>query len=174
MKRQINLITAGSILLCACFCIIYLKSNAGVAFSMVITFGTISYHFLMRLIVGLFINNLMKNRADYKKKWYKCSKWEEGLYKRLNIKKWKQSMPTYEPDYFNPGKHSWDEIAQAMCQAEVVHEVIILLSFVPIMFSVWFGALSVFVITSVLAAAFDLIFVMIQRYNRSRIIKLIR
>lgn len=69
------------------FCIIYLKSKAGVAFSMAITFGTISYHFLMRLIVGLFINNLMKNRADYKKKWYKCSKWEEGLYKRLNIKK---------------------------------------------------------------------------------------
>ena len=161
-------------MLCACFCTIYLKTYAGIAYSLAITFGTITYHFLMRLIVGQVISLLMKNKADYTKKWYQCRKWEERLYKRLNIKKWKQSMPTYEPEYFDPRKRNWDEIAQAMCQAEVVHDVIMVLSFVPIGFSAWFRAFSVFVITSLFAAAFDLVFVMMQRYNRSRIIKLIK
>ena len=35
-----------------------------------------------------------------------------------------------------------------MCQAELVHETIILFSCVPIIASVWFGALPVFVITN--------------------------
>ena len=61
-----------------------------------------------------------------------------------------------------------------MCQAEIVHEIIIVLSFVPIIFSIWFGELLVFIITSVISALIDSIFVMLQRYNRSRIIKLIK
>ena len=83
-------------------------------------------------------------------------------------------MPTYDPSLFDQTQKSWDEIAQASCQAELVHETIILLSFVPIVFSIWFGALAVFVITSVLAALFDTVFVIMQRYNRPRIIRLIK
>ena len=160
-------------MLCACFSIIYIKTHSGAAFSIAITFGTIAYHFLMRLIVGLIISQIMKNKADYNKKWYQCRSWELKIYKKINIKKWKRVMPSYEPEYFNPRTHSWDEIAQAMCQAEIVHEIIVVLSFVPIVFSIWFGALLVFVITSVVAAAFDMVFVMMQRYNRSRIVKMI-
>ena len=51
---------------------------------------------------------------------------------------------------------------------------IVVLSFVPIVAGVWFGEYPVFVITSILAAMFDLIFVMIQRYNRQRVIKLMK
>ena len=166
--------TAGAMMLFACFCLIYLKTNANAAFTLSITFGTIAYHFLMRLTVGQVISLLMKNKADYTKKIFQCQKWEEKLYKRLNIKKWKQNMPTFMPDDFDPRKHNWDEIAQAMCQAEVVHVVIMVLSFVPVCFSVWFGAFPVFVITSFLAASLDLPFIMIQRYNRSRIIRMLK
>ena len=59
-----------------------------------------------------------------------------------------------------------------MCQAEIVHEVIIIFSFLPVLASYWFGSFAVFMITSIGAAAFDLMFVMIQRYNRPRIVKL--
>lgn len=38
-------------------------------------------------------------------------------------------MPTYRPDWFDPRLHSWKEIAQTMCQSEVVHEIIAVLSF---------------------------------------------
>ncbi len=61
-----------------------------------------------------------------------------------------------------------------MCQAEVVHEIIVVLSFVPILFTIWAGALPVFLITSILSGFMDLLFVALQRYNRSRVIRLIR
>ena len=81
-------------------------------------------------------------------------------------------MPTYEPALFDPALHTWDEIAQAMCQSELVHETIVLLSFLPVAASIWLGDLPVFLITSVQAACFDLSFVLIQRYNRPTILRL--
>jgi hypothetical protein len=49
----------------------------------------------------------------------------------------------------------------------------VVLSFVPILAAIPFGELAVFVITSIVAAAFDLLFVMLQRFNRTRIVRLI-
>ncbi len=83
-------------------------------------------------------------------------------------------MPTYDASLFDVKVHSLQEIVQAMCQAELVHEMIVVLSFVPIVAGVWFGAYPVFVITSALAAMLDLMFVMVQRYNRQRVIKLMK
>ena len=56
--------------------------------------------------------------------------------------------------------------------AELVHEGIIVLSFAPILASLAFGATWVFVLTSVLAACYDMLFVVMQRYNRPRILRL--
>ena len=75
---------------------------------------------------------------------------------------------------FDVKVHSLQEIVQAMCQAELIHEMIVVLSFVPIVAGVCFGAYPVFVITSALAAMLDLMFVMVQRYNRQRVIKLMK
>ena len=81
-------------------------------------------------------------------------------------------MPTYDNALFDPRLHTWDEVAQAMCQAELVHETIALLSFLPIAAGLRFGAYPVFIVTSVLSAGYDLLFVMMQRYNRQRIMAL--
>ena len=82
-------------------------------------------------------------------------------------------MPTYDNALFDPRLHTWDEVAQAMCQAELVHETIALLSFLPIAAGLRFGAYPVFIVTSVLSAGYDLLFVMMQRYNRQRIMALL-
>ncbi|MCR5122991.1 MAG: hypothetical protein K6B74_11290 [Ruminococcus sp.] len=174
MREKIYLISFILVSLTAISIVLYSVLNIVVAYSFAITFGTTAYHFIMRLAVGGVIDALMKNHADYTKKWYRLRDWEKNLYKHLNVKKWKGRLPTFQPDYFDPKKHSWDEIAQAMCQAETVHEIIIVLSFIPIVFSHWFGALPVFIVTSLLAALIDLCFVIIQRYNRPRVIKLIK
>ena len=142
--------------------------------AVLITFGTISYHFVMRLFVGYVIDHLLDNHVDYRAKWFQVSDFEQRFYKKLKVKKWKGKMGTYDPDCFDSKIHSWDEIAQAMCQAEVVHEVIMLLSFVPVLAAFRFGSWIVFVITSILAACIDATFVMMQRYNRPRIIKLMK
>ena len=141
-------------------------------FSLAITFATISYHFWMRLIVGYIVNKRMDNKADYTKKWFQLRPAESHFYEMIKVKKWKGKMPSYDPELFSQKKHTWDEIAQAMCQAELVHEVIVILSFVPIIATVFFGAFFVFLWTSIAAALFDSLFVIMQRYNRPRVIKM--
>ena len=153
---------------------LYKVTSIDILLPLAITLGTASYHFIMRLLVGLAFNQIMRNRADYTKSWYQVSNFENRIYKELNVKKWKNRMPTYDASLFDVKVHSLQEIVQAMCQAELVHETIVVLSFVPIVAGVWFGAYPVFVITSALAAMLDLMFVMIQRYNRQRVIKLMK
>lgn len=172
MARIMKRAAADSFLLCALF--------AGLSFFRVswavplaITFGTVFYHFAMRLLVGHIVNRIMRNKADCSKAWYQPRSFEDRLYKLLKVKKWKGNLPTYDPSTFDPKLHSWDEIAQAMCQAEIVHEVIVVLSFLPLLGVIPFGSFGVFLITSVLAAMYDLCFVILQRYNRPRILKMI-
>lgn len=173
MKKAIFTITILSVICTAVCFYLYKVSENITILTAAITFGTTAYHFLMRLGIGFIFNRAMHNRADYTKRWYQYRAWEKKLYEGLHVKRWKGVVPTYDTNLFNPAKHSWDEIVQASCQAELVHETIILLSFVPIIFSIWFGGIMVFIITSVLAALFDIVFVIIQRYNRPRIIRLI-
>lgn len=165
-----SLLIAGTAILS----VLYMKTYYEVFLSLAITFGTISYHVVMRLLVGLAFCIVMKNRADYKKRWYHVSGHEMAVYERLNVKKWKRRMPTYDRTLFDPRLHTWEKIAQAMCQAELVHETIALLSFLPIIAGIWFGAYPVFAVTSVLAAGCDMLFVMMQRYNRQRIMTLLQ
>jgi hypothetical protein len=42
----------------------------------------------------------------------------------------------------------------------------------PIIAIIWFGEPLAFIITSILSALFDLMFVIMQRYNRNRILRL--
>ena len=142
--------------------------------SFAITFGTIAYHLVMRLLAGLVFNLTMNNKADYKKRWYQVSRWEMSLYENLKVKKWKGKMPTYETSLFNPKKYTWEEIIQAMCQAELVHETIAVLSFLPILAGIWLGDFLVFIITSIIAAMVDMSFVIMQRYNRQRMMKVMQ
>ena len=140
-----------------------------------ITAGAFAYHLLMRLAVGGVFNLTMRNRVDYNHAWFQLRKPEQALYERLQVGRWKTSMPTYDPDAFDRHKHTWDEIAQAMCQAELVHEVIVVLSFLPAAIALWRGEDQlVFLLTSLAAACYDMMFIMMQRYNRPRILNIVQ
>ena len=162
-----------SVLLTMLLVVLHINTQNGVARTLAITFGTISYHFVMRLAVGGVINFLLHNHVNYHAHWFQITEAEQKLYEKIKVKRWKSKMPTYDPSCFDPKEHSWDEIAQAMCQAELVHEVIAILSFIPILAAIPFGTLGVFIITSILSAALDASFVMMQRYNRPRVIKFV-
>lgn len=149
-------------------------AGSPIFFSTVITFGTMLYHFAMRLAVGSLIDAKYHNRMNHTKKWFEEKPFERGLYKLLQVKKWKKYLPTYNPQDFDIKRHSAVEIVQTGCQAEVVHEIIMALSFVPVLFSGRFGSLEVFLITSCAAFLFDSIFVIIQRYNRPRLLRLMK
>ena len=151
----------------------YKVTSSGILLPLAITSGTIAYHFVMRLMVGLAFHATMRNKADYRKRWYQVSKREMAVYEKLKVKQWKRRMPTYDPALFDPRLHTWEEIVQAMCQAELVHETIAVLSFLPILAGIWLGEYPVFIVSSVLSAACDIVFVIMQRYNRQRVTKLL-
>lgn len=172
MSGTMKAVTAASLVGTVVFGLLYQLNPYGIFLTLAITSGTIFYHLGIRLAVGWIYQKTMGNHADYSKGWYQLRPWENRLYQRLNVKRWKNKLPTYNPESFSPKRHSWDEIAQAMCQSELVHETNIPLSFCPLIAVKWFGSPEVFLITSLLAAVFDLMFVIIQRYNRPRIVKL--
>ena len=71
--------TAGiSCFLCILSAVLYLYLDAGWLLSLAITFGTICYHFSMRLLVG----TLIPNRFDPKSRWFQLHKAEITLYKK--------------------------------------------------------------------------------------------
>lgn len=135
-----------------------------------ITFGTTCYHFSMRLLVGA----LIPATFDAQSKWFQPKSWETAFYRKLRLRRWKGRIPTYNPESFSFDHHTPQRIVANMCQAEVVHEVIIVCSFVPLLFSLVFGCFGVFLITSVLAACLDAVFVLLQRYNRPRLLHLLK
>lgn len=137
--------------------------------TLAITFGTIFYHLAMRLAVGKFT----PHNFNYKSFWFKEKRFEKPLYKAIRVKKWKGKMPSYNPSTYMTRVDNLESIINTMCRNEIVHEVNALLSFVPIFFSLLFDAVAVFVITSIIACFVDLIFVVMQRYNRPRIVRLI-
>lgn len=166
VMKTVSLISAAGTII-----MIYLYRYFGleVFFSLAVTFGTTAYHFCIRLLVGGCFSLFMRNRADYTRKWYQPRRWEKKCYRILKVKEWKNKMPAYDASTFSPKEHSWDEIAQAMCQAELVHETNVILSFLPLFAAIPIGSFWVFLITSLAAAAFDMIFVVMQRYNRPRV-----
>ena len=137
-----------------------------------ISTGTTAYHFLMRLLVGYTVPKLTGYDFDYRTVWFQPHKWEASFYKKLKLKNWKGNLPTYAPGQFSMAENSLHRIIQNMCGAEIVHEIIMVLSFLPLVTVPVFGAFPVFFITSLLAALFDSVFVMAQRYNRPRLVRI--
>ncbi len=172
MARVVKIAAAVSLCVTVLLIILYRHTQIDWLLPVVITCATTAYHVCMRLAVGGFYQMLLGNRADYRRWWYQPHRGEEKVYAALGVKRWKRYMPTYAPLMFSPRYHSWDEIAQAMCQSELVHETCAVFSFVPLVAAIWFGAFGVFLATSFLAALLDIALVMVQRYNRPRIVRL--
>lgn len=153
--------------------VLYGLSGINLLFTLTITFVVTCYHFSVRLLIGAVLVRLFHNHMDYRKKWFQPRPFEDKIYKKLKVKQWKNKMPTYDPCSFSAKELSWEEIAQATCQAEIDHEINVFVSFLPLLLVPVLGSFQAFFITSLAAAAYDMIFVIIQRFNRPRILKLI-
>lgn len=173
MKKIINTLTCIFVLLTLLFLCVYFYIPSKTTFTILVSFITTSYHFVMRIVVGYAVDGIYHNKMDYKKSWFQVSKKENEIYDVIKVKEWKKHMPTYSPETFSLKHHSFEEIAMSMCQSEVVHEIIVILSFLPVLAIPSLGKPLVFILTSFLAACFDFTFVIMQRYNRPRIIQLI-
>ena len=135
-----------------------------------ITCFTIMYHLWMRIILGN-VTKLFK--INYKQKWFKERKFEKKLYKFLRVKKWKGKALTYNPELFSLKDYSLEEIANTMSKAETDHWINEIISLSTLLFAIAWGEFWIFLITAIAAMLFDSQFIVIQRYNRPRIVKIL-
>ncbi len=139
-----------------------------------ITALTFFYHLAMRLAVGETVTLIFKNRSfPQDKPGFRIYPFENRLYRFLKVKSLKAGIITAKPEQFDLRQVNLQELLHNMMQAELVHRIIMLLSFVPLLFIIPFGEPAVFIITSLASAALDGCFVIIQRYNRPRVIRLL-
>ena len=155
----------------AVLALLYHFAPQGWILSAAISTGTTFYHFAMRLLVGTLVPLCVKRSMEHR--WFRQKSFEPRLYEALRVKRWKDYMPTYDPASFSLRDNTLEQIVDNSCVSETVHEVIILFSFVPLLFALHWGAFPVFLITSVLSALFDGCFVIMQRYNRPRLIRIL-
>ena len=89
------------------------------------------------------------------------------------MKQWKGKALTYDPESFSLKKHSLEEIANTMCKSEIDHWINEFISLSTILFAILWGELWIFAITALAAMIFDGQFIVIQRYNRPRVLKIL-
>ncbi len=137
-----------------------------------ITAFTILYHFWGRIILGN-VSKLFRKHINYKHWWFKERKFEKKLYKILRVKEWKGKALTYNPEQFSLKDNSLEAIANTMAKSEVDHWINELISISTMFFGFIWGEAWIFILTAILAMIFDSQFIIIQRYNRPRVIKLL-
>lgn len=137
-----------------------------------ITAFTIMYHFWGRIILNN-VSKLFKKNINYKQWLFKERKLEKKLYKILRVKDWKGKALTYNPESFSLKEHSLEEIANTMAKSEVDHWINEAISLSTMLFAIIWGKFWIFCLTAVAAMIFDSQFIIIQRYNRPRIVKIL-
>ena len=156
-----------------CFVLYYknIYNNKIILWTGITTF-TIMYHFWVRIIMGN-VSKLFKKHINYNQWWFKERSFEKGLYKMLRVKEWKGKALTYNPETFSLKENSLEQIANTMTKSEVDHWINEVISITTIFFSIIWGQFFIFFITALAAMIFDSQFIIIQRYNRPRIIKVL-
>lgn len=137
-----------------------------------VTFFTIMYHLWLRIIMGN-VSKLFKNYLTYDKWWFKERRFENKLCDILCVKKWKGKVLTYNPELFSLKDNSLQEIANTMCKAETDHWINEVISLSSLLFSFIWGEFWIFLITAISAMIFDAQFIVIQKYNRPRVLRIL-
>ena len=168
-----SIIALGIILTVVCFCVYYGGYNNNAIFLWTgITAFTITYHFWGRIIFGN-VSKLFRKHINYNQWLFRERKFEKSLYKLLHVKDWKGKALTYNPESFSLKEHSLDEIANTMAKSEVDHWINEVISLSTLLFIIPWGLFGAFLISAIVAMIFDSQFIIIQRYNRPRVVKIL-
>lgn len=149
----------------------YIESNI-ILWSGVTCF-TILYHFWLRIIMGN-VTKLFKKKLSYNQWWFKEKSFEKKLYKNLKVKDWKKKILTYNPELYDVKENSLEDIANTTVKSELDHWINEIISLTTLSFAILWGKFWLFFITAVAAMLFDGQFIIVQRYNRPRILSLIK
>ena len=131
---------------------------------------TVFYQLELRILLGK-LNGYM--RVNYKQWLYRELPFERRLYEILKIRSWRGKVLTYNPELFTLHDHTMEEIANTMAKVELDHWANVVISISMLLFALAFGAFPIFLTVAIVAILFDGQFIIVQRYNRPRVIKVI-
>lgn len=167
----VNFIFLISIILCLVF------NFVNPYFSIFITFLLFSFHMDYRIIVGLTFSKF-KNRIDINKDIYKISNKEFKFLNFLKVKSWKDRFIALDKRLFiikTINKENVSYVLKNNISAEIIHWFCFFFGFVSILIGClislqeWY----IYLLTAIIASfVVDLPPILIQRYNRYRILKI--
>lgn len=165
------IIGAAALICAVCFVLYYSNILDNLILLWVgITCFTIMYHLWMRIIMG----NVTKFfKVSHKDRWFREKPFEAKLYIFLKVKNWKNKALTYNPELYDVKNRTLTQIADTTAKSELDHWVNVLIAMSTVCFGFIWGEVWIFAVTAFFAALFDSQFIIIQRYNRPRLIKLI-
>lgn len=153
-----------------CFAVYYggRADSAAVKWTGVVSF-MILYQFGLRILFGEITRRFTFN---YLHPFFTRKKFEIKLYRFLRVRNWKDKVLTFDPDAYDFKNRTLEELAATMAKSETDHWINIVISVCGIFFSLIWGLFPVFLLTAVLAMLFDAQFIVVQRYNRPVVMRL--
>lgn len=141
----------------------------GVSFWVGVVSFMVLYHFGLRIFMGEVTKRFNFN---YNHPWFKQRSFEKKLYKLLKVRKWKDKVLTFDPDAYDYKNRTLEQLATTMAKSETDHWINEVISLTSILFFLAFGHLPALVISAVAAMIFDAQFIVVQRYNRPIVLRL--
>lgn len=129
----------------------------------------ILYHFGLRILFGEFTKRL---KINYRHPFFKRRKFEKKLYSVLRVRFWKDRVLTFDPDSYNFKTRTLDELATTMSKSETDHWINEAISLSSLLFALLWGKFPIFLITCIAAMIFDAQFIVVQRFNRPIVLRL--
>ena len=153
-----------------CFFIYYSKTfeNEIILWVGIVSF-MILYHFGLRILMG----NVTKFfGVSREMSIFRQRSFEKKIFKLLRIREWKDKVLTFDPASFDFKNRTLSQLADTMARSELDHWINEIISVVSIFFFLIWGCFPAFFITAVAAMIFDAQFILVQRYNRPIVLRL--
>ncbi len=175
MKKLFYAVTAATLLLTACFFVLYAVLESSIWLTLGVTAGTTCWHFAMRLAVGFAVERFVRFEGAERRFWFREHAWEAKLYRWLRVRRWARRVPTFRPEQFDVQRLSVAQLIEQTCRSELVHEIIVPAGYLSLFFCLFFedpvSEMLPFLLTAFFAGVYELQFILLQRYNRPRLLR---
>lgn len=142
--------------------------------SVILWTGIVSFMILYHFGLRIFMGDITKRfRINYNHVWYKQRKFEKTLYRILKVRTWKEKVLTFDPESYDVKSRTLEQLATTMSKSELDHWINEVISVISIFFAFFWGSFPAFLISAVVVMLFDAQFIIVQRYNRPIVLRLI-
>lgn len=173
MKKFVYVVSIVSMALMFVFLISYFNTMSNANLIWGIAMMVICYHFIERITITTLFDAFYKpeivNPNEHR---FQQRSFENGLYRKIRVRRWKNSFSSFDPNNFSLRFYSIDELIFEGCKAEMTHWVCLFVGFLSLIFIIWFGAFTIYLSASVIGAVYDLAIIAVQRFNRPRLQKI--